>query len=343
MYRNEQPLREEPSRETGMEHAIAAEFRDKSDAVNAVRELEARGVSDKDIRVLLPPGASAGQFKGETGAQPHVIGGGGILDQLSNLFGGGMSGLSDLGFNDRERHVLEDVAKRGHYVVAVKCDGQCPNIHPLLSKYNGHEITPQGYETRTRERQGLRERAQREAGAANSVAAAFSDRNNAANAVRELTARGISDKDICLLAPPEGAGRFGGASSGQPRVISGGSIVDQLSNVFTGGPSGLSDLGFSDQEQKAMEDAATHGEFVVAVRCGETCREAENILFRWSGRRVAPVMDEEARAGERRLRETPQGEFQGERTLRERPQGEYGEERPRPDDYEEGHEGHYAR
>jgi len=135
-------------------HAIAATFRDKVEAEQAVLALASQGVRDQNIRVLLPPGEHAGQFKRETGVESRTVGGEGILDRLAELFHGGATQLSDFGLSDQERQRLEDYAKKGEYVVAVRCDGMCPNIHATLARYGASESF--GVEPETREGQQRR-------------------------------------------------------------------------------------------------------------------------------------------------------------------------------------------
>lgn len=121
-------------------HAVAASFRDKTEAERAVLALASEGVRDHDIRVLLPPGAHAREFKRDTGVESRTVGGEGILDRLAELFQGGATQLSDFGLSDQDQRRLEDNAKRGAFVVAVRCDGMCPNIHVVLARYGVTEF-----------------------------------------------------------------------------------------------------------------------------------------------------------------------------------------------------------
>ena len=145
-------------------HAIAATFQNRQDAESCMRDLEAQGVPDKDIRVLLPSGSSSDQFTRDTGTESRVVTGGSILDQLSNAFQGGASGLGDLGFTDQEQKALEDSARRGEYVVAVKCDGVCQDADTSLYRWSGRRTTPEALGTTEggRERGHGRERPLRE-------------------------------------------------------------------------------------------------------------------------------------------------------------------------------------
>jgi hypothetical protein len=270
------------------------------------------------------------------------VSGGSVLDQLGNLFRGAAAGLSDLGFSDQEQNAVQDSAGNGNYVLAVKCDGMCPNVHPILARYNGREVLPQTYQaepsqpqtyeaSRVEAEQTARQRAQGQIADRRAVAAAFANRTNAENAVRDLEAQGISDSDIRVLLPPGApSGRFGGEAGTQPRIVSGGSLLDQLANLFRGATSGLSDLELSEQDQRDLHRAAHGGEYVVAVKCEGMCDDADAILFRWTGRRVVYA---EAYG--------TQGPGE-ERRLREQPGSEYPEERTDPGRYDQGHEGHYT-
>ncbi|TAK31313.1 MAG: hypothetical protein EPO21_17600 [Chloroflexota bacterium] len=127
-------------------HAVAATFTDRKATEDCIREMEAQGIKDDAICVLLPRGVSAEEFKSTTGVEREAAGGG-LLDRLASLVGRGADCLSDFGIAGEEQDYLKDCRDRGEYVVAVKCDGMCANIHPIVSRYGGHLPASEGYGT----------------------------------------------------------------------------------------------------------------------------------------------------------------------------------------------------
>ena len=129
-------------------HALAYAFPNRIDAQNCVLALEEEGIRDTDICALMPSTAIFAQGP-PTLLEFEEATGGSILDPLTRVCAPGVKGLCELGLSQRDVSLLEECARRGEYVLAVKCDGTCPNVRPILTRYGDHQPNAQAHQTQS--------------------------------------------------------------------------------------------------------------------------------------------------------------------------------------------------